>query len=90
MIKLAAIISLCVLTGQKDYIINGGFEIPFVPDKKLIKPSSIDGWYGKFELAGRFPGIERLSQFIDTASNSNGFIAQNVSLPNEGIYNLSF
>ena len=83
MMRLMAITVLCTLTSSKNYIINGDFESPFVLDYTYLpSQSSTDGWYGHFDLMGRFSTTSGFStRFIDTAPYSNGFIAQNVTLP---------
>ena len=86
-------LALCVLSHQKDYVINGDFEDPAIPDYSiLLNMASINGWYGSFDLHGRFHKIGSgfQTQIMEASGLTNGFFAQNVSLPKKAVYNLSF
>ena len=89
---LIIVLVLCTLTEEKNYIINGGFEDPTVPDYGFYNSPSISGWEGSFDLHGRLLiiGSTFVTQYVDISGQFNGFIVQNMTLPKYGVYNLTF
>ena len=77
-----------------NFVINGNFEEPYINPTSFIScASAIPGWMGLFDALGPLNEVVlNPTQYVDLAcgSSTNGFISQNVTLPTDGIYQLSF
>lgn len=74
----------------QNYIQNSGFENPSVSSYVIINfTNDFAPWLGFFEVRGGFYTIG-FGQYIELEDTVNGNITQNVTLPYDGTYNLSF
>lgn len=88
--KISILFLLVCVSFAQNFISNGEFDLPYVP-RNFLADSRADSWDGELFEIYNYGGGLGFGQYLDIQNErGNGYILQEIQLPCEAYYILTF